>query len=456
MDTVKYVQNFCLNICSSKVTTNMFQFVTSRFDYSKLTYTEHVREDYQRIKHEKSTLNYLTYVWMTVKTAIKLLGPLILQWIDENHVDLKQKFIGNVSKTIETWDDLKQKQKWNDLQLLQEFLFNPSFVNNQFTFDLYKFVFKQRRGIQYNTNKTLNKVLNEGIFINIFNYLASIQEAACLARTCRLFYQYTFTKNFLCNISYTAILKLTDKQYRAVLQSNVDNDWYLFQLVKNYYNYSDCIQDTDAISQQHLKHYGGYRHHFHLTDVVCDKLSFIQIPKIKSHNILPIEWDSLRNRIRGKLKVLVIENDTNDLMVQEPYHASIICWYNSRLFTSCFAELGCYPDVKFWVVTDCFMLTHFEADPIKYGVSQVSNKKLYFFDDLGCQLWQIFVLSLHNVEVYNYCVNQLFIQTTWDNAVGMTFDILLDYLVKKNDKFGHCPIDINIFYFMLEMNNWLN
>ena len=73
------------------------------------------------------------------------------------------------------------------------------------------------------------------------------------------------------------------------------------------------------------------------------------------------------------------------------------------------------------------------------------------------------MLSLHNVEVYNYCVNQLFIQTTWDNAVGMTFDILLDYLVKKNDKFGHCPIDINIFLFYagneqlveLKMTKWL-
>ena len=105
------------------------------------------------------------------------------------------------------------------------------------------------------------------------------------------------------------------------------------------------------------------------------------------------------------------------------------------------------------------MLYHYSVDPILYGVSQVSNKKLYFFDNYGAQLWDVFKLSLSNINVYNYCVNQLFIQTTWGNAIGERFECLLDYLIQKNDKFGHSPIDIYIFLFHngpeVKMTEWL-
>lgn len=223
----------------------------------------------------------------------------------------------------------------------------------------------------------------------------------------------------------------------------------MFQLVKNYYNYSDCNDGTHAISHKYLKHYGGYRYNVDSTDLVCDKLSFIQIPKVKSNNILPYEWEFLGQKIRDRLKLLIIANDTNNLMTKNPYHASMICWHDSRLSTSCFAKLGCYPNINFWIVHNCFMSGHEKVDVIVYGVSQVSNKKLYIFADgsYGAPLWQLWQLSLSNIEVYNYCVNQLFIHTTWDDVIGMTFWLLLDYLLSKNAKFGHCPIDIYIFLF---------
>ena len=431
---------------------NMFENVTCRFDYSKLTYVQHIKQDYQRIKHAKSTLNYLTYVWTTVKTQIKLLGPLILHWIDEYHVDLKQKFIGSISSTDESWDDIKKLCTWDDLQLLRTFLFDPSFVNNQFTSDLFDFVFSKHSCVKTNKNQKMNKVFNEGIFINICSYLTSLQEVTRMARTCRVFYQYTFTKNLLCNVSYSAFLKLTDKEYKKILQTNINHDWYMFQLVKNYYNYSECNMNTNAISHHYLKHYGGYRYNINSTDVVCDKLSFIQ-PFDPEYDTLPVEWQHLQDKTRGKLKILIIENDTKNLMTKQPYHASIICWHKSDLTSSCFAKLGCYENVHFWIVDNSTMKYHVEVDAIRFGVSQLSNKKLYIFDTEGEQRWHMILLSFHNVEVYNYCVNQLVIQTIWNNIFGKSFWFVLDYLTQKKSKYGHCEIDINIFLFNTDIKS---